>query len=141
MTENPKPYLTLEDVAARLAVSPMTARRLVTSGKLPGLRLGRVLRVAPEDMEAFLEQRRANLRETIRRMKEGGPIEPGNRHETGAYLPPGALEGDLSLSPEQLRAAHQDWMKEQGKIQPRKGPRKAPRKKDTPEPSDGAYGK
>jgi excisionase family DNA binding protein len=40
--------LTVGEVAARLRVSPVTVRRLIKSGTLEAVRIGRLVRVAPE---------------------------------------------------------------------------------------------
>ena len=46
--------LTVEQAATRLAVSQRTVRRLVASGQLPAVRLGRLVRVSPVMLEAYL---------------------------------------------------------------------------------------
>ena len=40
--------LTVGEVAARLRVSPVTVRRLIKSGALEAVRIGRLVRVTPE---------------------------------------------------------------------------------------------
>jgi excisionase family DNA binding protein len=47
--------LTLQQVADRLQVSMSTVRRLVDSGKLKAVRIGRNLRVRPEDLAVYIE--------------------------------------------------------------------------------------
>lgn len=47
--------LTLQQVADRLQVSMSTVRRLVDAGKLKTVRIGRNLRVRPEDLAAYIE--------------------------------------------------------------------------------------
>lgn len=48
-------YLTLEQAAERLAVSPRTIRRLVASGHVRAYRIGgRLLRIDPASLEASL---------------------------------------------------------------------------------------
>lgn len=46
--------LTLEHVAWVLGVSTRTVRRLVASGRLRKLPLDRLVRISPDDFEAFL---------------------------------------------------------------------------------------
>ena len=50
--------LTLAEVAGFLRVSPKTVRRLVASGRLRCVRLGRVLRFQLADLFRFVEARR-----------------------------------------------------------------------------------
>lgn len=50
--------LTLPQVAARLQVSLSTVRRLITAGSLKAVRIGRSLRVRPEDLAAYIEANR-----------------------------------------------------------------------------------
>ena len=40
-------YLTVNEVAARLRVSDLTVRRWIWAGKLPAIRVGRILRIRP----------------------------------------------------------------------------------------------
>jgi len=47
--------LTLQQVADRLQVSISTVRRLVDAGELRAVRIGRNLRVRPEDLAAYIE--------------------------------------------------------------------------------------
>ena len=47
--------LTLPQVADRLQVSMSTVRRLISDQKLKVVRVGRNLRVRPEDLEAFIK--------------------------------------------------------------------------------------
>jgi excisionase family DNA binding protein len=52
--------LTVRDVAAQLGVCTATVYRLVGEGQLPHVRVLNAIRVAPEDLAAFIEvQRRA----------------------------------------------------------------------------------
>lgn len=48
------PLLRVEQVAERLAVSRSMAWKLVDSGELRSVRIGRSVRVHPSDLEAFL---------------------------------------------------------------------------------------
>jgi len=47
--------LTLRQVADRLQVSMSTVRRLVDAGELRTVRIGRNLRVRPEDLKAYID--------------------------------------------------------------------------------------
>lgn len=53
---NQDQLLTLQQVADRLQVSMSTVRRLVDAGKLKAVRIGRNLRVRPEDLAAYIEE-------------------------------------------------------------------------------------
>jgi excisionase family DNA binding protein len=44
-------YLTVREAAALLRVSDLTVRRWIWAGKLPAIRVGRVLRIKPSDVE------------------------------------------------------------------------------------------
>ena len=48
--------LTLQQVADRLQVSMSTVRRLAAKGKLKTVRIGRNLRVRPEDLAAYIKE-------------------------------------------------------------------------------------
>ena len=50
--------LTPEQVAERLQVTERTVYGWLRRGKLPALKLGRLWRIRPEDLEAFLENAR-----------------------------------------------------------------------------------
>lgn len=50
--------LTLVEIATRLGVSRRTVLRWVQEGALPAYRIGGIIRVRPEDFEAFLERSR-----------------------------------------------------------------------------------
>ena len=56
-------YLTVSDVADRLKVQPLTVRRWLKSGSLVGIQLGDRAgwRIAEDDLEAFLAERRSGL--------------------------------------------------------------------------------
>ncbi len=47
--------LTAAEVADQLRVSTMTVYRLIRSGELPAVRVGRNYRVRPGDLSAYLE--------------------------------------------------------------------------------------
>jgi excisionase family DNA binding protein len=50
--------LPLQDVAEQIQVSIKTVRRWIERGLLPAHRLGRVLRVSEEDLDAFISRHR-----------------------------------------------------------------------------------
>ena len=47
-------YLTVEEVAEVMRVSKMTVYRLLHSGELPGVRVGRSFRVPQDALDAYL---------------------------------------------------------------------------------------
>jgi excisionase family DNA binding protein len=58
---DPTTLLRVPDVAARLDVSEDLVRRLIHAGVLPVVRLGRVLRVVPAELDAFVARGGARL--------------------------------------------------------------------------------
>jgi excisionase family DNA binding protein len=58
MPESPtqERYLSAENIADRLNVSPITVRKWLREGKLKGVRAGRLWRVREIDLQAFLER-------------------------------------------------------------------------------------
>ena len=58
MDEN---LLTPEQVAKRLQVTERTIYGWLRRGTLPALKLGRLWRIRPEDLEAFLENARSKV--------------------------------------------------------------------------------
>jgi excisionase family DNA binding protein len=53
--ETRKRYLTPDEVAAQLAVSPLTVRRWLRSGKLKGVKAGKQWRISEGALKTFLE--------------------------------------------------------------------------------------
>lgn len=53
---NQDQLLTLRQVAGRLQVSMSTIHRRIKAGELPTVRIGRSLRVRPEDLDAYIER-------------------------------------------------------------------------------------
>jgi len=49
-------FLTIAEVAARLRVSKMTVYRVVHSGELPAIRVGRSFRVTEKDVDEYLKK-------------------------------------------------------------------------------------
>lgn len=52
---NPQ-FLTIAEVAARIRVSKMTVYRIVHSGELPAVRVGRSFRVTEDDVTEYLRK-------------------------------------------------------------------------------------
>lgn len=50
-------FLTVGEVARQLRVSNMTIYRIVNSGHLPAVRVGRGYRIREDDVRRYLEQR------------------------------------------------------------------------------------
>ena len=53
-----KKFLTLEEVAELLGVNYQLIYRLIRSGELPAIRLGRIYRVTEEDLDAYLAKKK-----------------------------------------------------------------------------------
>jgi len=51
---------TAADVAARLGVAPSTVYAWFEEGRLPGLKLGRLVRFSEEDIQQFLREARTH---------------------------------------------------------------------------------
>lgn len=47
--------LTIQEVAEQLKISEDTAQRLTKRGEIPAVRLGRAVRVRPEDLEQYIK--------------------------------------------------------------------------------------
>lgn len=59
------PLLTIRQAADLLSISERTMRRIIQRGEVPTVRmLGRVIRVRPADLDAFLSARADPSRET-----------------------------------------------------------------------------
>lgn len=50
-------FLTVQEVAEQLRVSSMTVYRLIKSGEIPAVRVGRSFRVREPDVDRYLEAR------------------------------------------------------------------------------------
>ena len=48
--------LTIQDVVKRLQVSESTVRRMIDRGELRAIRIGRQIRIKPEDVESFIAE-------------------------------------------------------------------------------------
>lgn len=53
-----KPWLTVKDVARMLDLSKMTIYRMIEDNEIPHHRVGRSIRVAPDDLVAYLARSR-----------------------------------------------------------------------------------
>lgn len=60
-------FFTVKQLADKLAVRPLMIYRLVEQGKLPAIRIGRIIRFDPDDVAAFL----ASVRVGADGLKEG----------------------------------------------------------------------
>lgn len=49
-----EPFLSVDEVARRLAVTPGTVRRWIAEGVLGSVKLGRTRRVRPDQLSAFV---------------------------------------------------------------------------------------
>ena len=63
------PAMPLAEVARRLAISRAAAYRLVTSGQLPGIRIGTSWRVLRVDFDAYLDRMRAEAERRYRHVR------------------------------------------------------------------------
>lgn len=52
----PRPLLSAEDVARITGTTVRLARELIQSRRLPTVKVGRYVRVRPDDLEAYLEE-------------------------------------------------------------------------------------
>ena len=59
-------FVTVGEVAAALRVSNMTVYRLVQSGQLPAVRVGRSYRIREEDVDRYLAALRDTLIQTLK---------------------------------------------------------------------------
>jgi excisionase family DNA binding protein len=48
--------LTPDQVAERLSVSPLTVRKWLRSGKLKGMKVGRIWRITEKDFQDFIDK-------------------------------------------------------------------------------------
>jgi excisionase family DNA binding protein len=58
----PEPLLTVHEAAQRARAHPETIRRAIRSGALHAVRAGRSLRIAPGDLDAWLQRSAARTR-------------------------------------------------------------------------------
>lgn len=55
MTNNHENLLTIPQVAARLNVQRMTVYRMIKAGKIQAVRIGRLWRIRPAELEAYIQ--------------------------------------------------------------------------------------
>jgi excisionase family DNA binding protein len=60
-------YITIADAATYLSMSEVSIRRAIRQGTLPHIRLGRSVRVALTDLDAFTDARRVIGRGDVQR--------------------------------------------------------------------------
>ena len=58
MNDDEKKLLSVEDVAGKVSVHPETIRRLIRAGELPASMVGSSYRIAPADLDAYLQAHR-----------------------------------------------------------------------------------
>ena len=56
-------YLKISEVGERLSISSMTVYRLVQSGDLPAIRVGKTIRIHPKDLRNYIEKKTAAYRD------------------------------------------------------------------------------
>ncbi len=56
-----EPLLSIEQVAARLNVQPISVRRAVWRGTLSASRIGRLIRIRPSDLETYIDRTPAKM--------------------------------------------------------------------------------
>jgi len=55
MDTRPNDFYTIDDIAERLRISKTTVFRLLDRGELPGYKIGGQWRIAPEQLEKYLD--------------------------------------------------------------------------------------
>ena len=64
MSPENKKYMAIEDVAEMLGVNYQLIYRLIRSGDLPAIRLGRIYRVTQEDLNTYLKKQKTSTEES-----------------------------------------------------------------------------
>lgn len=76
-------FYTVKTLAEKLAVAPLTVRRLVMAGKLPAVRIGRAIRFNPVAVAAFLDTVRVGPAGLVEE-PEAPPLNPGKPPRRGS---------------------------------------------------------
>ena len=63
-TEDLQAFLTTEEVLGYLKTTPRTIYRLIRSGELPAVRIGRQWRFRRADLDAWVERQRSPMQST-----------------------------------------------------------------------------
>jgi len=58
---NPPELLTLAECAALAKVHPRTLRRAIATGQLEAYRIGRLIRIRPDDLDTYLTRKAVTL--------------------------------------------------------------------------------
>ena len=94
-------FLTPEEIAAHLKVVPRTVYRWLSSGDLRGVKLGRIWRVSPTDLDRFM---RAHSNEDAWRARFDAVLER-IRSRVPPEISDEELERDITEACEEARAA------------------------------------
>jgi excisionase family DNA binding protein len=62
LMDNPRRFLTVREAADQVRYTERHVRRWIADGKLPVHRFGRSIRIAQEDLDAFIARRRCVAR-------------------------------------------------------------------------------
>jgi excisionase family DNA binding protein len=93
-------YLTPEEIAERLKVVPRTVYRWLTTGSLRGVKLGRIWRVDPTDLQNFLH---AQSNAAIWRQQMDAALAE-LRSRVPPEIPDEEIERDITEACEEARA-------------------------------------
>ena len=55
-----KKWLNVEDITEALGINKMTVYRLLEAGTIPSYRFGRLYRIKPEDLDAYIRDSRVS---------------------------------------------------------------------------------
>ena len=70
---SPRPLLTVKQIAHLLNSSTRTVRRMIATGDLPVVRIGRLVRGRPEDIDALMRGDASGQNHRISALREKGP--------------------------------------------------------------------
>jgi excisionase family DNA binding protein len=115
--KEPRLLITCAEAAAALGVSPRYLRTLTYQGVLPSVKLGRLRRIAMEDLRGYVDGLRG-LGEATTRHLDLTPVatgrEPARRGRARGTGPVGACTGVPAQRPEQGREPGPEHRPEQG---------------------------